>query len=101
MKIQGNNPQLIQLSEPRMRFRQPKDRLYVKPVGNGQYLVKNTGHMRPTENLVTLAVSKSGQRIGACTCPDFANYKYHRMACKHIRSAAGVHPEFQHEKQVA
>jgi hypothetical protein len=101
MMIEKNTQPLVELQQTCMRFRQPKDRLYVKPLGDGQYLVTNTGHMRPTENVVTLMLSKSGKRIGSCTCPDFANYSFHRMACKHIRSAAGIHPDFQHERNVA
>jgi hypothetical protein len=89
----NNMPAMIILTESRMRHPQTTDHLRVSLTADARtYTVTNTGRARSTQYTVQLAQSANGQhRLGCCTCKDFANYKHHRMACKHIRVAAALH----------
>jgi hypothetical protein len=90
------------LNESKMRHPKATDRLRVQLTSDARvYVVVNSGHKVATSNTVTFGQTQHGQRIGHCTCADFANISKHGMQCKHLRVAGGLHLARNKAKVVA
>jgi hypothetical protein len=96
-----NNVAFVVINPDVFRFPQKSDHFKIELVADNarQYYITNTS--TSSQYLVTFAVAANGNRLAACTCPDFANIRKHGRQCKHINVAYQYHVARCKAKQVA